>query len=205
MKSTIIILLSVLLISCNNEDCGCDTPPGKIIGEGPVVSKDYDLASFNSVSILSFTNIRIETGLEQSIKLSGQKNILDILIAESKNNKLDITFPAGNEVQPTEDLTAIITMPNALQSFSFIGIAEMELLGDAQENLTVNITGSGNINSLELPVNTVVINWTGEGMAKIHSIENLILNCVGVFDIKYKGDPSISNNSVGTINLGPID
>lgn len=205
MKSIALLFLVISVMACTSEDCGCDQPNSDIvIGEGPVVSKEYDVASFSSVSILSFTDIRIETGKEQKVMISGQKNIMDLLELEVDKGNLDLGFSSQLDIRPTEDLTATITMPNALEAFSFIGLAEIELLGESQNNLIINITGSGNVNSLELATNNVIIIWTGEGTAKVQALEQLILNCVGVFDITYLGEPAITNNSVGTVSVRPI-
>ncbi|MCU4162463.1 GIN domain-containing protein [Carboxylicivirga caseinilyticus] len=204
MKAVVFITFMVLLISCTTQDCECAFSSEVIVGSGEVITKTFDVDDFISVSILSFTDIKIETGKQQSVTISGQKNIMELLQVGVGSKNLDLSFPDNQDIRPTEDLTAIISMPDALEAFSFVGLAEIELTGEAQTDLAVNITGSANFNSVDLPVDKVVINWVGEGSATVWSIEQLILNCTGVFDIKYKGEPTITNNSVGTVTVDPI-
>nr|WP_321406654.1 DUF2807 domain-containing protein [uncultured Carboxylicivirga sp.] len=204
MKAVVFITFLIFLISCTTEDCECVSNSEIVVGKGEILTKTFDVDDFTSVSVLSFTDIKIETGKEKTVTISGQKNIMELLDVEVSSKNLDLTFSDHFDIRPTEDLKAVITMPDAIEAFSFVGLAEIELTGEAQTDLAVNITGSANFNSLDLPVNIVVMNWVGEGSAKVWSIEQLILNCTGVFDIKYKGEPTITNNSVGTVTVGPI-
>ncbi|MBS2098808.1 GIN domain-containing protein [Carboxylicivirga linearis] len=204
MKVIGIIVLVCFFVSCNSKECDCVSDSHIVVGEGEVITKTFDVESFSGVSALSFTDIRISTGQEQLVQVSGQENIMDLLSVKVENGTLDLSFPNDIDIRPTEDLTAEIKIPGHLNALSFVGLAEIELKGELQEYVAINITGSANLNSLDLPVNGFVLNWVGEGTAKVWSIEQLILNCTGVFDVQYKGEPTITNNSTGTVTVGPI-
>jgi len=204
MKVFGIIVLFCFFVSCNSKECDCVFDSDVIVGEGKVITNTYDVESFSGVSAISFTAIRITTGQKQFVQISGQENIMELLNVEVVNGSLDLSFPKNLDIRPTEDLSAIITMPDDLTALSFVGLAEIELAGEEQENLAINITRSANLNSLDLPVNRMVLNWVGEGKAKVWSVEQLILNCTGVLDVQYKGEPTITNNSTGTVTVGPI-
>nr|WP_319400673.1 DUF2807 domain-containing protein [uncultured Carboxylicivirga sp.] len=205
MRTPLFVFVGLFLFACHNsKDCGCINDAEIIIGSGSTITKTYTIESFSSISISSFTNISIETGKEQSITINGQQNILNLLQVNLADESLNVTFDNNLDIRPTEDLTALITMPEDLKNLSFVGLAEIELLGKEQNNLQLHFTGSANLNSLELPIKNMVVNWAGEGTAKIYSIDELTLNCTGVFDIGYKGEPTITNNSTGTVKVGSI-
>nr|MDA3844660.1 DUF2807 domain-containing protein [Candidatus Kapabacteria bacterium] len=57
------------------------------------------------------------------------------------------------------------------------------------KELIINIDGSGNVNTYNLPVENITVNISGSGSCKINPISSLKARISGTGNIYYKGDP----------------
>jgi hypothetical protein len=76
------------------------------------------------------------------------------------------------------------------------GGADMDFAGKAS-SVTINMSGAGNINTLNLEADNYKIDISGFGKAKVNVINSLEVNISGAGKIGYKGNPTIKQSITG--------
>ena len=194
-SSYLTALAVFLLISAGCED---DNGNGthKIVGEGPSVTKNLDLSSFNKIENTGAANFYITIGSPQSVALKAQQNIIDVMTWEV----VDQTFKVGLEedvsIENTEEVRFDITIPSVTH-ITLIGVGNFVLSGDDQDELTIILTGVGNIKAFDMKTGTCTITSTGVGNCEVYVLDKLTVTISGVGNVHYKGDPAITSSIVG--------
>ena len=193
---TIALLAGLLLASCDG--IGNKT----IVGSGPVESMEVELPPFDGVNVTGTCNVEIEIGEPQSVEFYAQSQVLDVLDYEVDDGILEIGFKKGYSVNTSEEIRAEITIPE-LNFTGVTGACNYKLEGAQQEELNIYISGVGNINAFEMPVNQCRIRVSGTTTCQVHVIEHLDVVISGVGNIWYRGNPEITTNISGVGNVNP--
>jgi hypothetical protein len=189
-----VFLAGFVLFSC--EDLGNKT----IIGSGPVESMEVELPAFEGVNVTGTCNVNIQIGELQSVEFYAQSEVLDVLTYEVSDNILEIGFKRGYSVNSSEEVRAEITIPS-LQFTGITGTGDYTLSGAQQDRLDIYVTGVGNINAYDMPVNTSYIRISGTSTCQVHVNDLLVVVISGVGNIYYRGNPSIQTDITGVGNL----
>ena len=72
------------------------------------------------------------------------------------------------------------------------------ILGGQAETLTCTISGSGNVDALDCPVQIAKVTISGSGNARLDVTEQLDVVISGSGDVEYKGDPQVSSQISGS-------
>lgn len=183
---------------------GCENDDGHhkitVIGTGPTVTRNLDLQSFNKIENIGIANFYIATGTPQSVVLKAQQNIIDVMTWELANQSLKVGIDKDVSIKDYEEIRFDITVPE-INDIDLVGIGDIELSGDDQSELSVNITGVGSVKAYEMKVNTCNITLTGVGDCKVYVIDELNVTIAGVGSIYYKGDPTINSKITGVGKL----
>jgi hypothetical protein len=200
MKNSILMLIVLLtgfvLISC--EEAGNKT----IVGSGPVESMDVEVPSFEGVNVTGTCNVDIQIGEPQSVEFYAQSEVLDVLTYEVDDDILEIGFKRGYSINSSEEIRAEITL-TGLQFAGVTGTCDYELSGAQQERLDIYISGVGNVDAYDMPVNTCNIKITGTSNCYVHVNELLDVVISGVGNIWYRGEPSVNTDISGVGNIFP--
>jgi hypothetical protein len=86
--------------------------------------------------------------------------------------------------------------------FDVSGAAELEMDG-VVDNLEINVSGAGEIDTRELKAKSVEISVSGAGEAKVYASESFDGRVSGVGSIDYWGDPEHQKTKVS--GMGDID
>lgn len=85
------------------------------------------------------------------------------------------------------------------------GSGEIYLSGiDTMSIQTIKISGSGNVNMLDLPSIATSITISGSGDCKVHAINELDVKISGSGDVRYIGDPSVNTDITGSGSVKPF-
>jgi hypothetical protein len=183
---------------------GCEDYEGqnntKVIGTGPVVTRNLDLSSFNKIENTGVANFYITIGSPQSILLKAQQNIIDVMTYEVVNQSLKIGIKKDVSIENYEEIRFDITIPE-ITNIKLLGIGDFELSGDDQSDLSINLTGVGNINSYGMKVNNCDVTLTGVGDCKVNVISKLNVIITGVGFVYYQGTPAITSTITGVGKL----
>lgn len=134
---------------------------GGISGEGPVVKRQLDLASFDKLVLTNNAKVYLRQGSTQTVEVEAQENIIDNLVREVDNETWKIRF--DQSVRRYEGMKVYITLPTIRGvrisgSGSIIGENEF----DGLDELGVSVSGSGDI-KLKVQAKTVDSHISGSG------------------------------------------
>jgi len=188
-----IVLVVLFLITA-----GCEEGQNniKVIGTGPVVTKNLDLSSFNKIELTGVANFYINIGSPQSVVLKAQQNIIDVMTYEVVNQSLKVGHEKNVSIENHEEIRFDITIP-AISNIELTGVGDFMLSGDDQGELTITLTGVGNIKAYEMKVETCNITFTGVGGCEVYVNNELNVTISGVGQVSYKGDPTINLTITG--------
>ena len=190
-----------------------------IQGSGNIISESRELNNFTSIILLGSIDVNIKTSESNNCVVVADDNLIPYIKTEVVNNKLNISL---NESYSSEEkLVVNINTPN-YDEVSLSGSGNINILDFKNNNLSLNISGSGNITgngeveTLVVKINgsgnlmskeiksksaTITINGSGDG--EVFASDSISAKINGSGNIKYFGNPenvdSIINGS-GDIN-----
>lgn len=169
-------------------------------GTGDVESMEVTVPEFTGVSVTGECNVDILIGDIQSVELSAQSEILDVMTYEVKDKILQIGFKKGTNVNSTREISADIVIPSA-SYVAITGAGRFELEGSKQDYLHIYITGAGDVRAFDMEVDDCLIQITGTGNCEVHVNNSLDVQVSGVGNVVYKGNPSLSSDISGVGNV----
>lgn len=190
----ILILTAVLPGSCDWHTTRT------VIGSGPVESEIRPVSDFTGVNVTGQCNTDISIGDSFYVELFAQAQVLDVMTTEVRNNILNIGFNPDFNVNTDEEISATIVLP----SINFIGLSGaggFVLSGEKQARLDIQISGAGDVQAFNLPVDVCNIGISGTGNCEVHVMETLQAGISGVGNIFYKGSPDITSDISGVGNV----
>jgi len=169
------VLVLLILISCSDDE---------IDGVGPTVTEELTIPSFDKIDFQIAGKVTIIQGLEQSVMVTSQANIIDRLNTNVDGDTWQINLGDGSFDYRTFDV--VITIPEvsgvALSGTGSISLRDFNLQNDIQfqlrgsgdieigqlegaEDVDVEVSGSGTIevNSLSSTLNDLDIEINGSG------------------------------------------
>lgn len=212
----IISLLTIFtLASCDKDDDLC------LIGSGQANDYPLELASFSGVSLAGPINLRITQGEPQETVVVAEPEMFQELTYKVNNGMLEIGFE--NDVTCFETELGVwvnVTTPNINRVF-VTGVSEIVSDGPLDiDDLEINAEGtcdvslSGSVTNQELISSGVLtvqnfefesssteINISGVGDISINCQDNLDIRISGAATIRYKGNPTITQNVSGSLDL----
>ena len=194
---SVLFVAAILFTSCDWH------PTHTVIGSGDVESMEVQVADFSGVSVTGTCNVEIRIGETQSVELSAQSQILDVMTYEVKGGILHIGFMPETNVNTSEEISADIVVP----SFDFAGITgagDFDISGAAQPALTIYITGTGDISAFDMEVDDCDIRIEGAGNCEVNVNDNLDIQISGVGNVLYMGTPLITQGISGVGNVTSI-
>lgn len=125
----------VLLLGSCQTDC--------IDGTGPVEQRILDVAPFTNIKVSGAISVIIEKGATQSITVSGQPNLIDLIGTEVKSGVWKIRSPKC--WSSSDPLTVHITTPSQLTGIEVGGTGDVtsaDVFGTGRTKLAVHGSGS---------------------------------------------------------------
>lgn len=149
----------IFLLSCKKEN-GC------FVEKGKAISREFSLPEFQTIDQGIKANFVLSAGVQQSVVVEGDKNMVDLLEKESyvENGTWFLSF--GSCVKDYEPLTIYVTLPSYVafmnhgsgnsssatvlptpDDFYLLvgGTGDLSIDLEALTNVTVELTGTGNI------------------------------------------------------------
>ena len=206
---TLAVIIIIIFIIKNN------LTKNNIQGSGNIISESRELNNFTSIILLGSIDVNIKTSESNNCVVVADDNLIPYIKTEVVNNKLNISL---NESYSSEEILVVnINTPN-YDEVSLSGSGNINILDFKNNNLSLNISGSGNITgngeveTLVVKVNgsgnlmskeiksksaTITINGSGDG--EVFASDSISAKINGSGNIKYFGNPenvdSIINGS----------
>lgn len=200
-KLTIIVssfLIALSFSSCVFDHSFC------MVGSGPIVTREFDLASFNAVIDQTVVDVEIVQGDEQKIVAEGHENIMDQLDMAVSGEELEIDLRHGSYSSfkmkiyitvPTLE-SVIINSTGDVKVGGFKNLKSIDLISNSTGDLIVD-------GLLEVDEELLVKNRsTGDIDINVNAREiNTVLSSTG--DVKVRGNcnrQSVELSSTGDYN-----
>ncbi len=154
----------------------------RVKGEGPVVSRDFDIADFEKVSLSTNGKLILTQGSPQQVRIEGQANILDLIKKEvnDKHWKIDYTEQVGEH----KEVVVYATVPK-LSYVKLSGSGDIMSTNqfDRAEEFAVSISGSGDID-LNIKAEALASSVSGSGNIDLQgAAENFSMKISGSGDL----------------------
>jgi hypothetical protein len=183
MKTTIINSIIIALISIT-----LFTSCEKVKGRGDVITETRTTGTYSSIGLSMSATVYYTQGTDYSLKISGQENVLNEIITQVEGNQLVIKVKHGVYLGKHDPITVYITSPN---------VSGLEVSGSGDifsENtwtagdVSLDISGSGNINIAAIDAGHISANISGSGAIKAASgtagREDLTISGSGTIDLR---------------------
>jgi len=163
-------LLSLLLLFVGSMLTACDDNDvfrNRLKGEGPTVSESRSVAAFSGLDLNIDADVYLTQGTEQSVRVEGQRNMLDILRTDVRDGRLSIKFDYRGNLESHDAIRVYITLPT-LTSVSVSGSGQVQGEGLwGVQDLSLNVNGSGGINFPQLGARDLRTSIAGFGNVRL--------------------------------------
>ena len=196
MKTLLITLAVIIIIIFFIKN---NLTKNKIQGSGNIISESRELNNFTSITLLGSIDVNIKTSESNNCVVVADDNLIPYIKTEVVNNKLNISL---NESYSSEEkLVVNINTPN-YDEVSLSGSGNINILDFKNNNLSLNISGSGNITGNgEVETLVVKINGSGNLMSKEIKSKSATITINGSGDGEVFASDSISAKINGSGNI----
>lgn len=181
-------------------------------GSGTLETETRPLDPFTRIHLESGADISITIGPTQSVKVTMDDNLLDNIVTEvrrktlvissegsyttRKGCRVEITIPSLTRLQISGSGNITVTGLSAPE-FEYLleGSGNLTMDGTV-EHLTIEIAGSGDINTERLKAKHVDIEMNGSGDARVFAVESFKGVINGSGNITVIGDPPHTSEEV---------
>lgn len=167
-----------------------------IVGTGTITTKTLQVDDFTSINIEGVDDVIITYGTEQEVTVTGHPNIIGRIKTKVSNKTWNIELEEGN--YRNYELTYYLTLP-VIENITSIGTGNVVITDFiSQENLWVNLIGTGNFHGFPMTVKNCTVEISGSGDCEVSVETRLDVTIIGSGSVHYKGNPSINTNISGS-------
>ena len=192
-----------------------------IEGSGDLITEERDVREFNEIKSSGSFDIFVEVGPEQSVKLTFDDNLIDIIETRVRGKtlrigseesfsshhtcKVEITVPELEAVSLSgSGNIEVVALKSDVFECSISGSGNVEVEGETHEVEFV-ISGSGEIEAEDLEADDAYVKISGSGDVRLQARESLEARVSGSGSIYYSGNPnSLSTNVSGSGHIKKI-
>lgn len=170
----------------------------KVKGNTTYVSKQYNLKDFDKLSINGMLDVEyIQKQGKPEVTLFTSSNLLDLIIVEVNNGRLETSIKKGYSITKAKYLTLRISSPT-LNEIDVKGMASIDVIGKLQQDdLSVTVSGAADVEAEEIILNkNMAINVKG---AADFNLANLSLGTL-TMDVSGAGEIDIDNLKALEVN-----
>lgn len=183
-----------------------------IKGSGKRSEENRALPDFKNIRVIGGVNVIYNQNTAASAKITGDDNIIPIIETHVDGETLNITTKKSYSSQLPISLQ--ITSPHLLAVFlegsgkftigninspqlmiSISGSSDMTASGKVN-NLDIQLSGAGDINTQALDANDVTVNIIGSGDLRVTAHKKLTAAIIGSGEISYFGNPGIIEKNI---------
>ncbi|MCH8273344.1 MAG: DUF2807 domain-containing protein [Armatimonadetes bacterium] len=154
----------------------------QIEGSGVEATKTHELDTFNRIELKGSADLVVTVGVEQSVTVRGDDNLVELIEIEVKGGTLVIKTP--NNMRPRVGLSVEIQVPS-LDGLALAGSGDIEVSGVQSDDFSLEIAGSGNINVANFQGESLSVEIAGSGDVTLSGeAEELTIEIAGSGDVK---------------------
>lgn len=162
MKNLILLLTSLLFFPFYSHSQWNSRE--KIKGNGHIISKNINTASYDKVLVNGFFDVEFQSGEEGKILLKGEENIIEFITFTVENSTLKIATEKGKYIVPSSGKKIQIIVPfESLNEVSLSGSGDIKSKNKiTTDNFICDLSGSGNI-ELNVDAKNIKASVSGSG------------------------------------------
>jgi hypothetical protein len=147
----------------------------KINGNGKISNETRTTEDYESIEVLGSLDVELLRGKEGSIKIEAERNFLEYIKTNVKNNTLIIKVKKGYSLRPSIRKRIAITVPfEEISEVTLSGSGDVECTDAIKTNhFYVSVAGSGDVN-LHLITEKTTASVAGSGDIKLHGKTNYL-------------------------------
>jgi len=173
----------------------------KISGNGPTISRTYNLTDFTSVYAGLDGDVYYTQDSIYKVEIHAQANIMDMIDAHISNGELQLAYEKYKNVGRHDRVAVYISAP-FLNGMGINGSGNLYALQPVRcNNMNLRVNGSGNVNIMQFTGTTLSANISGSGNITVSggnvNSEDLRISGSGTLDLL-----NITANSVTTTTSG---
>lgn len=112
------------------------------------------------------------------------------------------TTPLAIDISGACNVDMHVEVPSC--SVESSGVGSVKLIGNAPA-LDIDISGAGNVNAVECIADSVIVETSGAGEAKVFAAKYLNVDASGAGNIEYKGNPALVQEVSGAADVKQIN
>lgn len=150
MKKTILAAAAALVLAAAAASASGARDGGRVgplvaIGSGRSATETRTVGSFRGVSLEGSGRVLLAIGPTLSVSVSGDDNLLPLVMTEVSGGTLRLGFAPGSAVRTVAPLVYRVTVP-AVEELAVRGSGDIEVQGTIRvDGLALSISGSGSI------------------------------------------------------------
>lgn len=166
LKSLILVPFAALSLSAcwlpDGEEAERENPgaAGAPVSGAETPTLRYQLSGFTGIELAGADNVVVTRGDAFSVTASGPQAVLDVLVLQVRDGKLEVRRQRGSSVEGTAIIS--VTMP-ALSALAIAGSGDVTADSMAGESADVAIAGSGNAAITNIEVTKLELAIAGAG------------------------------------------
>ncbi|HSG78048.1 MAG TPA: head GIN domain-containing protein [Acidimicrobiia bacterium] len=159
---------------------GCvDDESDTIEGSGTVATETRAVGEFDRISVEGFGRLDVEVGLQTSLSIAADDNVLPYLVTDVDGNTLRIRSREDTSFRNIEQPIFTISTP-LLAGVSISGSGEATVAGLAADRFEVSISGSGDLTAADVQLVVLDVSISGSGNVRPSGVaETLSLSIAG--------------------------
>lgn len=184
-------------------------------GNGRIKNESRKVTEFSKIDAGGAFSIRVKVGPTESVKISGEENLLAYIRTSVKGNTLHIE--TKKNISPRKEIRIEITTPTLTDldvsgannvdvegisgeefNVDLSGAGNVDLNGDITK-LRIELSGAGSIDSRNLKAAEVRISVSGAASADVYASKYLDASVSGVGSIDYYGNPEKTKTDVSGV------
>ncbi len=186
-----------------------------IRGSGDLETRELDLDTFTELELGGAFDINVTIGDEQKVEVTIDDNLWDNLVTDVRRGTLELDWDENCRPDDDCEVNIVVTELEAMTikgagdvaitdfrgerfEFDLYGAGDLVMDGEVDE-LAINISGAGDIDTRDLIAREVDVTISGAGNAEVHVTESLEGRVSGVGNLTYYGDPEHKRTRVSGI------
>lgn len=175
----------------------------RITGSGNVVTEDRAVSGVNSVHMEIPGNLEILQGTSQSLTVTGEDNILPLLITNVSGGRLTIRYRPVANVRVTRPLKLTLTV-NILKELDVSSSSQVTVRPFTTGDFRLTLSSSGSINLEGIQADQITANLTSSGDILIKGSANQLDLDVSSSGSFQAGDLKAQNADVRLTSSGDV-
>jgi len=186
-----------------------------IKGSGNITTQNRTVPPFTSIRLESPADVVIDRTGTQSLSVTADDNLVDLLTSAVKDGVLYLGVPKGKSFQAKSliyqitvaDLRGIDLrgsgdikadhLDGPALSVSIAGSGDIRLTGRVEE-FTLSVRGSGDVDAAGLQAKRARVDIGGSGDATVNASDTLDVRIAGSGDLTYLGSPKLTKDIHGS-------